>query len=85
MAQLKDLIVNGDAKILGKLSADNMISYEEVVSATVSIAQLSAIVNAIYPVGTVYTSKVNTNPGTLFGGSWTAISTTSPYSWERTA
>lgn len=34
----------------------------------------SDIVNLIYPVGSVYISVNNANPGTLFGGTWTKIS-----------
>lgn len=29
--------------------------------------------DAIYPVGAIYMSVVNTNPGTLFGGTWAAF------------
>ena len=30
----------------------------------------TGLLNAIYPVGTIYTSVVATNPATLFGGTW---------------
>lgn len=33
----------------------------------------AAIADLIYPIGTIYTSVTNTNPGTLFGGTWTAF------------
>lgn len=33
----------------------------------------SALLNKTYPVGAVYISTVSTNPGTLFGGTWTQI------------
>ena len=31
------------------------------------------LLNLVYPVGSIYWSSNNTNPGTLFGGSWTQI------------
>lgn len=36
----------------------------------------SKVINAAYPVGAVY-STTSTDPGTLFGGTWTLIDTTS--------
>ncbi len=39
-----------------------------------SVADLATLLNYIYPVGTVVTLGVSTNPATLFGiGTWTAI------------
>lgn len=35
--------------------------------------QINNIPNLIYPVGSIYLSMVNTNPGTLFGGTWQQI------------
>lgn len=39
-------------------------------------ASLQEIMLAIYPVGAIYTSTVETNPGTLFGGTWQRIQDT---------
>lgn len=36
-------------------------------------AVLAAVYDQIYPVGTIYTSVDNTDPGTLFGGTWAAF------------
>ena len=36
----------------------------------------SEILNLIYPIGSIYMSVNNTNPGTLFGGVWTQIQDT---------
>ena len=33
----------------------------------------TTILNKVYPVGSIYTSTNNTNPGTLFGGTWIAF------------
>ena len=35
--------------------------------------RLDGIIDLIYPVGSIYISTVATNPGTLFGGTWTAF------------
>ncbi len=34
---------------------------------------ISAILNAVYPVGSIYISVNSTSPATLFGGSWTQL------------
>ena len=34
--------------------------------------QINEILLKVYPVGSIYMSTSNTNPGTLFGGTWTA-------------
>jgi len=39
-------------------------------------ADITAVIGTIYPVGTIYTSVVSTNPNTLFGiGTWVAFGT----------
>ena len=38
--------------------------------------RISSIVDAFYPVGSIYMSVNNANPGTLFGGTWERIQDT---------
>lgn len=57
MAQLKDLLVTGDARIVGNLYT------------TIAPSQ---IINIVYPVGSIYMSVNNTNPSTFIGGTWVA-------------
>ena len=52
-------------------------------------AILEAVIETVYPVGTVYTSKKSTDPSTLFGGTWVklndTINTTTLHNWYRYA
>lgn len=52
-------VLNISSSDVLKIGADNI---ETVLS--------TGLLNAIYPVGTIYTSVVATNPATLFGGTW---------------
>ena len=38
----------------------------------------TSLLDIIYPVGSIYMSVKSTNPGTLFGGTWTAWGTGRP-------
>lgn len=55
-----------------KTTADLHISYNDLENLPV-IPTMAAIFNAIYPVGTIYTSVSNANPGLVFGGTWVAF------------
>lgn len=72
--QFNDMIVLGVAD--GTLENKNIYSTRE------------SIINLVYPINSVYVSSTNSNPSTLFGGTWQLLgSLTSPviYFWQRTA
>lgn len=57
------------------------------VTATVNAAleaQIRAVKDAMHPVGCVYTSTVNTSPATLFGGTWEAVESMTPFVKDNT-
>lgn len=64
--------INGVTLSGNKTTANLHISYNDLDDLPV-IPVMSAIFNAVYPVGTIYTSVSNANPGTIFGGTWEAF------------
>lgn len=61
MAHFKDLVVDGDARIIGNLYSSNGGGEGP---------DLNTIFDKVYPVGSIYMSVSPTNPGTLFCGTW---------------
>lgn len=64
--------VNGVTLTGNKTTADLHISYDDLEDKP-TVPTMSAIFNAVYPVGTIYTSVSNANPGLVFGGTWVAF------------
>ena len=57
-------------KIEGGGSKENVFSDSE---SGMPLWNGKPLLNLVYPVGSIYWSSNNTNPGTLFGGTWTQI------------
>lgn len=57
-----DFKVNGDLNVTGNINVDGLLNITK-----------SVLGNIIYPVGSIYMSMTNTDPGTLFGGTWERI------------
>lgn len=62
----EDLAIDND---LSTVSAND----DTIPSAKAVKAYVDALKLAIYPIGAIYTSVVNTNPSTFIGGNWTAF------------
>ena len=64
--------INGVTLTGNKTTSDLGISYDDLTDKP-SIPTLASIFNAVYPVGSIYTSTSNANPSTIFGGTWVAF------------
>ena len=62
--------INGVTLTDNKTTSDLGISYDDLTDKPV-IPTLQSFLNILYPVGTIYTSVSNANPGLTMGGTWT--------------
>lgn len=62
--------INGVTLTGNKTTGDLGISYDDLTNKPV-IPTLQSFLNILYPVGTIYTSVSNANPGLTMGGTWT--------------
>ena len=62
--------INGVTLTGNKTTSDLGISYDDLTDKPV-IPTLQSFLNILYPVGTIYTSVSNANPGLTMGGTWT--------------
>jgi hypothetical protein len=57
----------------GHLDSSGVLQLERHDGGEVAAGNIAVSFNLIYPVGSIYLSVNNTNPGTLFGGTWVAF------------
>lgn len=56
--------------ILTNLDTENMRNSKQAADITNAATSVSFNIDMVYPVGSIYMSVNNTDPGTLFGGTW---------------
>ena len=64
--------INGVTLTGNKTTTDLGISYNDLQNKP-TIPTIANILNNVYPVGSIYTSVSNANPGLTFGGTWVAF------------
>lgn len=65
-----------DVAAINKISDSDMNQIKSTVNALIDNFTTKAIIDMVYPVGSIYISKSSTNPGTLWSGTtWTAEAT----------
>lgn len=72
--EINDITLDSFISSNNKFSLDNDGNLVvKSLTTTNGLSNVSEIVNLIYPVGSIYLSVNNTNPSTLFGGTWELI------------
>lgn len=64
--------INGVTLTGNKTTTDLGISYNDLQNKP-TIPTIANILNSVYPIGSIYTSVSNANPGLTFGGTWQAF------------
>lgn len=62
--------INSDVPDINKVNAADMNEIKQVVNEIIT-----TFLNKTYPIGSIYMSTINTDPNTLFGGTWEAWGT----------
>ena len=62
--------INSDVPDINKVNAADMNEIKQVVNEIIT-----TFLNKTYPIGSIYMSTINTDPSTLFGGTWEAWGT----------
>ena len=84
-------IVQVSGNVISSNLADGSVTTSKLATQSVTAGKLSDDAKLVpYPVGSVYVSSTNTNPGTALGGTWASagsatVGTTTIYYWTRTA
>lgn len=69
---MADLDITQDAN-LTSVTTPGLTDRLVVIQGTLKDMSLSKLLELVYPVGSIYISVTSTNPGTLFGGTWSAF------------
>lgn len=64
--------INGVTLTGNKTTPDLHISYNDLEDQP-TVPTMSTILDTVYPIGSIYISVSNANPGTIFGGTWVAF------------